>query len=36
VWLGYSPYDYVYTAAVHGFHVYPEGNAHLEDVWLSR
>jgi peptide/nickel transport system substrate-binding protein len=35
VWLGYSPYDYVYPAQVHGFHVYPEGNAHLEDVWLS-
>lgn len=35
VWLGYSPYDYVYSSAVHGFSVYPEGNAHLEDVWLS-
>jgi peptide/nickel transport system substrate-binding protein len=35
VWLGYSPYDYVYSASVHGFYVYPEGNAHLEDVWLS-
>jgi peptide/nickel transport system substrate-binding protein len=35
-WLGYSPYDYVYSAAVHGFRVYPEGNAHLENVWLSR
>lgn len=36
VWLGYSPYDYVYSSSVHGFTVYPEGNAHLEDVWLSR
>jgi peptide/nickel transport system substrate-binding protein len=36
VWLGYSPYDYVYASSVHGFRVYPEGNAHLEDVWLSR
>jgi peptide/nickel transport system substrate-binding protein len=36
VWLGYSPYDYVYSSAVHGFDVYPEGNAHLENVWLSR
>ncbi len=35
VWLGYSPYDYVSSASVHGFGVYPEGNAHLEDVWLS-
>jgi peptide/nickel transport system substrate-binding protein len=36
IWLGYSPYDYVYSPAVHGFSVYPEGNAHLEDVWLAR
>jgi peptide/nickel transport system substrate-binding protein len=36
VWLGYSPYDYVYSPALHGFFVYPEGNAHLEDVWLSK
>lgn len=36
VWLGYSPYDYVSSSAVHGFFVYPEGNAHLENVWLSR
>jgi peptide/nickel transport system substrate-binding protein len=35
VWLGYSPYDYVYSGKVHGFRVYPEGNAHLENVWLS-
>jgi peptide/nickel transport system substrate-binding protein len=35
VWLGYSPYDYVSSAAVRGFYVYPEGNAHLENVWLS-
>jgi peptide/nickel transport system substrate-binding protein len=36
VWLGYSPYDYVYGSAVHGFFVYPEGNAPLQDVWMSR
>jgi peptide/nickel transport system substrate-binding protein len=36
VWLGYSPYSYAYSPGVHGFFVYPEGNAHLEDVWLSR
>ena len=36
VWLGYSPYDYAYAASVHGFDVYPQGNAHLEDVWLSQ
>jgi len=35
VWLGYSPYDYVYSSNVHDYSVYPEGNAHLEDVWLS-
>ena len=34
-WLGYSPYDYVASGAVRGFDVYPEGNAHLEDVWLG-
>jgi peptide/nickel transport system substrate-binding protein len=36
VWLGYSPYAYVYSAKVHNYYVYPEGNAHLEDVWLSK
>jgi peptide/nickel transport system substrate-binding protein len=36
IWLGYSPYDYAYSSTVHGFDVYPAGNAHLEDVWLSR
>jgi peptide/nickel transport system substrate-binding protein len=35
VWLGYSPYSYAYSPTVHGFFVCPEGNAHLEDVWLS-
>jgi len=36
VWLGYSPYSYAYSPNVHGFFVYPEGNAHLEDVWMSK
>jgi|SRR5579884_23775 len=36
VWLGYSPYRYVYSSKVHGYRVYPEGNAHLENVWLSK
>ena len=36
VWLGYSPYSYAYSPNVHGFFVYPEGNAHLENVWMSK
>ena len=36
VWLGYSPYRYAYSDAVHGYVVYPEGNTHFEDVWLSK
>jgi peptide/nickel transport system substrate-binding protein len=36
VWIGYSPYRYVYSSKVHGYQVYPEGNAHLENVWLSK
>jgi peptide/nickel transport system substrate-binding protein len=36
VWLGYSPYSYVYSSKVHGYYVYPEGNTHFEDVWLSK
>ncbi len=36
VWLGYSPYSYVYSSKVHNYYVYPEGNTHFEDVWLSQ
>lgn len=31
----YSPFRYAYSTKVHGFFVYPLGNYHLEDVWLS-
>jgi peptide/nickel transport system substrate-binding protein len=31
----YSPYRYAYTSKLHGFLVYPTGNFHMEDVWLS-
>jgi peptide/nickel transport system substrate-binding protein len=33
--LYYSPYAYGYTSKTHGFLVYPTGNYHIEDVWLS-
>jgi len=36
VFLYYSPYQYAMSTKVHGFNVYPTGNYHLEDVWLSR
>jgi peptide/nickel transport system substrate-binding protein len=36
IWLGYSPYSYVYSPTVHDYFVYPEGNTHFEDVWLSK
>ncbi len=36
MWLGYSPYSYAYSSKVHGYYVYPEGNTHFEDVWLSK
>ena len=35
VFLYYSPYAYAYSNKVHGFYVYPTGNYHMEDVWLS-
>jgi peptide/nickel transport system substrate-binding protein len=34
--LFYSPYRYAYTDKLHGFFVYPTGNYHMEDVWLSK
>ena len=33
--LYYSPFRYATSDKVHGFLVYPLGNYHLEDVWLS-
>jgi peptide/nickel transport system substrate-binding protein len=33
--LYYSPYLYANTSKTHGLLVYPTGNYHLEDVWLS-
>jgi peptide/nickel transport system substrate-binding protein len=35
VFMYYSPYRYAMTSKVHGFLVYPTGNFHMEDVWLS-
>ncbi len=34
-YLYYSPFRYAYRSNVNGFVVYPLGNYHLEDVWLS-
>jgi peptide/nickel transport system substrate-binding protein len=34
--LFYSPYRYAYTDKLNGFYVYPTGNYHMEDVWLSK
>lgn len=33
--LYYQPFAYAYSTKVHGFKVYPTGNYHLENVWLS-
>ena len=33
--LFYSPFRYATSSKVHGFFVYPLGNYHMEDVWLS-
>jgi peptide/nickel transport system substrate-binding protein len=33
--LYYSPYRYAFSNKVHGFLVYPTGNFHMENVWLS-
>ena len=35
VFLYYSPYPYATSDKVHGFQVYPTGNYHMENVWLS-
>jgi peptide/nickel transport system substrate-binding protein len=34
--LFYSPYAYATSKKVHGFYVYPTGNYHMENVWLSK
>jgi peptide/nickel transport system substrate-binding protein len=34
--LYYSPFRYAYSSKLHGFVVYPLGNYHLEDAWLSQ
>lgn len=34
--LYYSPYAYAYSDKVHGFEVYPTGNYHAENIWLSQ
>ena len=34
--LYYSPYQWAYSKKVNGFHPYPTGNYHLEDVTLSK
>ncbi|MGN6380014.1 MAG: ABC transporter substrate-binding protein, partial [Gaiellales bacterium] len=34
--LFYSPFAYATTNKVHGFYVYPTGNYHVENVWLSK
>jgi peptide/nickel transport system substrate-binding protein len=34
--LYYSPFRYAYSSKLHGFFVYPLGNYHLEDAWLSK
>jgi peptide/nickel transport system substrate-binding protein len=33
--LYYSPFAYAFSSKVQGFQVYPLGNYHMEDIWLS-
>jgi peptide/nickel transport system substrate-binding protein len=35
-YLYYQPFVYAYGSNVHGFTVYPTGNYHFENVWLSK
>ena len=35
-YLFYQPFAYAYSNKVHGFDVYPTGNYHFENVWLSK
>ena len=35
-YLFYQPFAYSFTSKLHGFSVYPTGNYHLENVWLSK
>lgn len=34
--LYYSPFAYAYSTRLRGFTVYPTGNYHLEDAWLTK
>jgi len=33
--LYYSPYAYAFSNKVQGFQVYPTGNYHAENIWLT-
>ncbi len=35
-YLFYQPFAYAYSSKVHNFYVYPTGNYHFENVWLSK
>jgi peptide/nickel transport system substrate-binding protein len=35
-YLFYQPFAYAYSNKVHNFNVYPTGNYHFENVWLSK
>jgi peptide/nickel transport system substrate-binding protein len=35
-YLFYQPFAYSFTTKLHGFSVFPTGNYHLENVWLSK
>lgn len=32
----YAPFSYGYSTKVHGLYIYPTGNYHLENVWMSK
>jgi peptide/nickel transport system substrate-binding protein len=36
IWLGYSPFAYVFSPKVHDYLVYTQGNTHFENTWLSK
>jgi peptide/nickel transport system substrate-binding protein len=35
-YLFYQPFAYSFTSKLHGFSVYPTGNYHFENAWLSK
>lgn len=35
-YLYYQPFAYAFSSKLHGFSVYPTGNYHFENVWLSK